>query len=288
MNLSGQQWVTTAAGVSMPGIIYGTAWKKERTAELVVQAVQTGFRGIDTAGQPKHYDEALVGEGLQTLSRQGITREALYLQTKYTPFSSQDPDLLPYDKTAPLAVQVAQSFAQSQKNLHTDYVDGLILHSPLASHEQTMEAWTAMEAIHDAGGACLLGISNCYDFGVMQALYTDARVKPVLVQNRFYKDTGYEVELRRWCVEQGVIFQSFWSLTGNKQILANITLHAMAERYHKTPAQIFFRYLSQVGIVPLTGTSSVQHMRDDLEIFEFTLAAEDIKQVELLLESSPE
>jgi diketogulonate reductase-like aldo/keto reductase len=99
--MSGQQWITTAAGVKMPGIIYGTAWKKEHTAELVVQAVQEGFRGIDTAGQPKHYNEALVGEGLQRLERQGIQRGDLYLQTKFTPLSSQDPDQLPYDKSAP-------------------------------------------------------------------------------------------------------------------------------------------------------------------------------------------
>lgn len=281
--MSGQPWITTAAGVNMPGIIYGTAWKKEHTAEWVVQAVQAGFRGIDTAAQPKHYDETLVGEGLQRLSRQGIAREALYLQTKYTPYSSQDPQQLPYDKHAPLAQQVAQSFVQSQKNLHTDYVDGLILHSPLASHTQTMEAWGAMEAIHQAGGARQLGISNCYDFGVMQALYAEARVKPALVQNRFYPETGYEVELRQWCAEHGVIFQSFWSLTGNKHILASTPLRALAEQYHKTPAQIFFRYLSQAGIVPLTGTTSAQHMQDDLGIFEFALAAEDCQQVEMLL-----
>ena len=63
--MSDQKWITTAAGVDMPRMIYGTAWKKERTAGLVVKALQAGFRGIDTAGQPKHYDEALVGVGLR-------------------------------------------------------------------------------------------------------------------------------------------------------------------------------------------------------------------------------
>jgi diketogulonate reductase-like aldo/keto reductase len=285
--LSSHQWLTTAAGVSMPGIIYGTAWKKERTAELVVNAIQTGFRGIDTAGQPKHYAEVLVGEGLQMLNRQGIEREALYLQTKFTPVSSQDPEQMPYDKSAPLKIQVAQSFAQSQKNLQTDYVDGLILHSPLASHAQTMEAWTAMEAIHQAGGARQLGISNCYDLSVMQALYADARVKPALVQNRFYKETGYEVDMRRWCASHGVIFQSFWSLTANEHILTSATLRDLAEQYYKNPAQIFFRYLTQTGVVPLTGTSSVQHMRDDLDIFEFTLTTNDLNAVGLLLKEIP-
>lgn len=285
--MSARPWVTTAAGVDMPGIIYGTAWKKERTAELVANAIRAGFRGIDTAGQPKHYAEALVGEGLQIAGRQGIKREALYLQTKFTPLSSQDPEQVPYDRNAPLEVQVAQSFAQSQKNLQTDYVDGLLLHTPLASHARTMEAWTALEDIHQAGGARQLGISNCYDMSVMQALYADARVKPTLVQNRFYKDTGYEMEMRRWCASHGVIFQSFWSLTANKDILASVTLSDLAEKYHKTTAQIFFRYLTQIGIVPLTGTSSEQHMREDLDIFEFALAIDDVSTVDSLLEEIP-
>ncbi len=274
------------SGVEIPGIIYGTAWKKERTADLVEKALLAGFRGIDTAGQPKHYDEALVGVGLQRAKQQGITRKSIYLQTKFTPLSSQDPDRVPYEPTAPVTVQVAQSFQSSQQNLHTNYVDCLILHSPLGSHELTMQAWQAMEDIHQSGGARLLGISNCYDFAVMQALYADASVKPAIVQNRFYKDTGYEVTLRNWCTEYGVIFQSFWSLTANPHILSSNTLQGLADEYQKTPAQIFFRYLHQAGIVPLTGTGSDHHMREDLAIFEFQLATEDFNRVTMLLNQS--
>ena len=281
--MSTQYWITSAAGVSMPGILYGTAWKKERTAELVLTALLAGFRGIDTAGQPKHYDEALVGVGLQRAKQQGIHREQVYLQTKFTPISSQDPERVPYDKSAPLDVQVAQAFTSSLQNLQTDYVDCLILHSPLSSHAQTLQAWQAMEAIHDVGGARQLGISNCYDFAVMQALYADARVKPAIVQNRFYQKTGYELTLRKWCAGQGVIFESFWSLTANPHILDSETVRGLAARYHKTRAQIFFRYLTQAGIIPLTGTTSEQHMREDLGIFEFSLADDDFTQVNSLL-----
>jgi diketogulonate reductase-like aldo/keto reductase len=281
-------WITSASGVEVPGIIYGTAWKKERTADLVEKALLTGFRGIDTACQPKHYDEALVGVGLQRARQQNIARESVYLQTKFTPLSGHDPEQVPYDKSAPLDVQVSQSFATSQQNLQTDYVDCLILHSPLASHELTLQAWRAMERIHDTGGARQLGISNCYDFSTIQALYADATVKPAIVQNRFYKDTGYEDALRNWCIEQEVIFQSFWSLTANPHILDSDVLHGLAEQYHKTRAQIFFRYLTQAGIVPLTGTSSEEHMQDDLAIFEFTLTADDFMKVNSLLTANPD
>src|SRR5215470_352892 len=94
----------------IPRIIYGTAWKKTRTAELVSMAVRCGFRGVDTACQPKHYDEAGVGAGIATCLDEGLRRADLFLQTKFTPLSGQDPNRVPYDPRAPLADQVAQSF----------------------------------------------------------------------------------------------------------------------------------------------------------------------------------
>ena len=283
MTVSTLPWITTAAGVNMPCLIYGTAWKKTDTADLVEQALLAGFRGIDTACQPKHYDEALVGVALQRVNQQGIPRENLYLQTKFTSLSGQDPARVPYDKSAPVDVQVAQSFATSQHNLQTDYVDGLILHSPYSTHAKTLHAWRAMESIQQAGGARQLGISNCYDLTVLQTLYKQAHVKPAIVQNRFYKDTGYDVALRQWCSAHGIIYQSFWSLTANPHILNSKTLQDLAAQYHKTAAQLFFRYLHQLGIVPLTGTKSPQHIQDDLGIFDFELATDDCEKLSAVL-----
>jgi len=278
-----QKWLTTSAGVKMPRIIYGTAWKKDRTADLVVRAIQTGFRGIDTACQPKHYNEPLVGTALQRLKDHGIEREALFLQTKFTPLSGQDPRQVPYDKNSPVELQVAQSFEASQKNLQTEYVDSLILHSPMATHMLSMKVWNAMEKIHKTGGARQLGISNCYNTDVIGSLHADANVKPAVVQNRFYQETGYDADLRHWCSNHGVIYQSFWTLTANPHVLTSNTVRTIARKYKKTEAQIFFRYLSHSGIVPLTGTTSEQHMREDLSIFDFELSSEDIKNVSLLL-----
>lgn len=278
-----QKWLTTSTGVKMPRIIYGTAWKKDRTADLVVQAIQAGFRGIDTAGQPKHYNEAQVGTALQRLKDHGIEREALFLQTKFTPLSGQDPRQVPYDQNAPVALQIAQSFETSQKNLQTEYIDSLVLHSPMAPHALLMTAWSAMEQIYKTGGARQLGISNCYHTEVIRSLYADADVKPAVVQNRFYRETGYDANLRSWCSNHGVIYQSFWTLTANPHILASNAVRTIAKTYQKTEAQIFFRYLSHSGIVPLTGTTSEQHMKEDLGIFDFALSPEDLKKVSLLL-----
>ncbi|RZB35670.1 MAG: hypothetical protein SRB2_02967 [Desulfobacteraceae bacterium Eth-SRB2] len=278
-----RKWLTTAAGVKMPRLIYGTAWKKERTADLVMKAIQAGFKGIDTACQPKHYDESLVGAALHRLKDHGIERETLFLQTKFTPLSGQDPKQVPYDKNSPIESQVVQSFDTSKKNLQTHYVDSLILHSPVAPHALMMKVWDAMETIQKTGGARQLGISNCYDTEVIRQLYADASVKPAVVQNRFYQETRYDADLRHWCSAHGVIYQSFWTLTANPHIIVSNIVRTIAQKYNKTEVQIFFRYLSQSGIVPLTGTCSEQHMREDLSIFDFELSSDNLKNVSHLL-----
>lgn len=267
--------VISSAGVAMPRLIYGTAWKKQRTAEWVALALEQGFRGIDTACQPKHYYEPGVGEALHAAFELGLGREQIYLQTKFTPLSGQDPQQVPYDPNAPLDQQVAQSFKKSLDNLHTDYLDGLVLHSPLAERQQLMTVWRAMENIVLSGGARQLGISNCYDPTVFKSLYEAATVKPAVLQNRFYADSHYDIELRKFCRAHNVIYQSFWTLTANPGILANAVIKTLAEGYRRSPAQILFRYLTQIGVVPLTGTTSEQHMRDDLAIFEFELKPDE-------------
>jgi diketogulonate reductase-like aldo/keto reductase len=266
-------FVTSAANVRSPRILYGTAWKKDDTESLVRTALLHGFRGIDTACQPKHYNEAGVGAGVATFlaSGDGLTREDLYLQTKFTSLGGQDPMRVPYDPKAPLAEQVRQSCAVSLRNLGTDYLDCVVLHSPFPSTRQTFEAWQIMESLVDAREVRQLGISNCYRLEELEALFASARLKPAVVQNRFYAQTGYDREIRAFCRQHGIIYQSFWTLSANPQVLSHRTVWELASQYGRTPAQILFRYLTQSDIVPLTGTRAVPHMREDLGIFEFEL-----------------
>jgi len=271
-----QEYYTTSENVKMPKIIYGTAWKKDRTEELVIKAIKLGFRGIDTACQPKHYNEPLVGKALEKLQKMGIERESIFLQTKFTSVNGQDPNNIPYDKNAPLETQVAQSFEVSKKNLKTKYVDSLVLHSPMGSTSLNNKVWLAMEKIYQEGGAKQLGISNCYDLNVLKELYKNSKVKPSVVQNRFYSQSGYDKELRAFCSDNGIIYQSFWTLTANPNILGSIELKTISEKFKKTTAQIFFRFLTQIGIAPLTGTCTEIHMKDDLNIFDFELSKKDI------------
>jgi diketogulonate reductase-like aldo/keto reductase len=255
----------------MPPIIYGTAWKKDRTRALVEQAIKQGFRGVDTACQPKHYHEPGVGEGLAACMNGELSRADIYVQTKFTSLAGQDPKRVPYDRRAGLAEQVAQSFEASLRNLRTSYIDCLVMHSPEDEFEQTMEVWRAMEALVDGGGVKQLGISNCYSLEALDALYGSANVKPVVLQNRFYDKTDYDREIRAFCRQHEIHYQSFWTLTANRHVLEHEKLETLASRYGRTPAQVLFRYLTQIGVVPLTGTTSEKHMREDLAIFEFEL-----------------
>jgi diketogulonate reductase-like aldo/keto reductase len=273
-----------ASSVPPPRILYGTAWKKADTPRLVTQAIQRGFRAIDTACQPKHYDEAGVGAGIAAaLASSGLARADLFVQTKFTPVSGQDPQALPYDPRAPLAEQVRQSFEVSLRNLRTDCLDSLVLHSPLPTQPQTLEVWRAMEALAESGRVRQLGLSNCHDLERFQALHRAARVKPAVLQNRFHDRTGYDTGLRAFCRDLGIAYQSFWTLTANPQVLAHATVAGLARRHGRTPEQVFFRYVTQRDVVPLTGTTSAKHMQEDLAIFDFTLDADELLEVDRCL-----
>jgi diketogulonate reductase-like aldo/keto reductase len=270
--------------MDMPPIIYGTAWKKERTEALVTQALREGYRGIDTACQPKHYHEPGVGAAIVAALRAGLfTRDQLYVQTKFTSLSGQDPKRVPYDPNAPLRDQIAQSFAASLRNLQVDYLDAWVLHSPMPRNDQTLEAWQAMEAFVDSGDVKRLGISNCYSLKTLETLHRSSRVKPSILQNRFYAESDYDIDLRAFCMREGITYQSFWTLTANPHLLEDETVRLLTLKYQRTPPQILFRYLTQLGVTPLTGTTSVQHMREDLSIFDFELTETEIKAITALL-----
>ena len=262
----------------MPKMMYGTAWKKEATTDHVINAIKAGFGGIDTACQPKHYREDLVGDALALFDR-----EELFIQTKFTPKEGQDPTSISYNPNDPLEKQVADSFEVSKHNLKTDYVNALVLHSPLFPSSNLYKVWGAMEEIYHRGEALELGMSNCYELSVLSKLHENATIKPTILQNRFYGDSGYDKEIRAWCRENGVQYQSFWSLTANPHILGSETLFHIAKAHQKSGVQIWYRFLTQIGITPLNGTTSTEHMKEDLSIFNFELSEVEVERIYQLL-----
>lgn len=265
----------------IPEFIYGTAWKKDATKELVLKALEAGFRGIDTANQPKHYSEASVGEALKSAFKAGRKREDLFVQTKFTPLDGHD-SRIPYDPDAELATQVGQSFSSSLKNLGVDYVDSYLLHSPLGSPdigEEDLEVWRALEQLHESKKARLIGVSNINALQLTH-LAERARVGPMLVQNRCYADRGWDNAVRRVCRAKGIIYQGFSLLTANSPFLRHPRVAGLCSKYGKTSAQVIFKFSQQIGILPLTGTSNESHMREDLGIGDFRLDGSEIESLE--------
>jgi diketogulonate reductase-like aldo/keto reductase len=281
--------IVSAFGVAMPRLLYGSAWKKERTSALVELALRSGFRGVDTACQPRHYHEPGVGEALAAVfGGELAARSEIYLQTKFTPFAGQDSNNVPYDPQASLTQQVRQSFEASLFNLRVPLVDGLVLHSPYPDDRDTLEVWRAMESLYDQALVRQLGVSNCYELTRLDALCQKVHIRPATIQNRFHAKSHYDREIRAFCDESGIIYQSFWTLTANVEILKSPEVADLAAAHERSPAQIFFRYLTQRDIVCLTGTSSKTHMAQDLSIFEFRLSATECEILDaLLLRSAP-
>ena len=222
------------SGIWVPKMIYGTAWKKERTAELVEKALLHGFVGIDTACQPKHYNEVGVGQGLHRAINNGVQRDSLFIQTKFTPVRGQDPNTIPYDPNTAIAQQIKTSCEVSLRNLGISIIDSLVLHSPLPRFEQTMEAWTAMEQLVNMGTVRQIGISNCYDLSLFEQLFSASSIPPSVLQNRFYQKTNYDVSLRRFCKKHRIVYQSFWTLTANPSLLLSQPIVTCASKYNKS------------------------------------------------------
>jgi diketogulonate reductase-like aldo/keto reductase len=269
---------------AIPDFLYGTAWKEDRTPALTELALRAGFRGIDTANQRRHYFEAGVGQGLAAAYRAGIvTRDELFLQTKFTYQNGQD-HRLPYDPSADVATQVAQSMKSSLEHLGTDRVDSYVLHGPASGHgwsEDDVEAWAAMVKERDAGRTRLIGVSNVSlrHLQQMEALRAEM---PAFVQNRCFARAGWDRGVRAFCGARDIVYQGFSLLTANVEVFHHRLVPGIAARLQATPAQVVFRFAQAVGMLPLTGTTDPEHMKQDLASRALTLTADEVRAIESL------
>ena len=270
------------AGIAVPSFVYGTAWKEDATEGLTRQALEAGFRGIDTANQRRHYHEAGVGAAVTRAIADGlVTRDELFLQTKFTYVGGQD-HRLPYDRRADEAAQVRQSLASSLEHLGVESIDSYVLHGPsqrVGLGNADHAVWRAMEALHAAGRTRFLGVSNV-GLDQLEALCRFAATPPAFVQNRCFARVGWDREVRAFCRERGIVYQGFSLLTANLNELRTRAFAELVRRVGATPAQVVFAFALQVGMQPLTGTTDPAHMREDLGAYDVTLSDEDVRRLE--------
>jgi diketogulonate reductase-like aldo/keto reductase len=164
----------------------------------------------------------------------------------------------------------------------TDVIDSYVLHGPSRSvglGAADGEAWRVVEEIHASGRARLLGVSNV-SAGQLEDLCDSARVPPRFVQNRCHAAHGWDRDVQAVCAAKGITYQGFSLLTANRHMLAHPDVQRIAARHRRTPAQIVFRFALGVGVVPLTGTTNADHVRQGLDAFDFRLAPQEVEQFE--------
>ncbi|PNP58080.1 hypothetical protein THARTR1_02238 [Trichoderma harzianum] len=250
--------------LKIPLLLYGTAWKEEKTAHLTETAVLKGFTCIDTANYPTAYDEKLTGDGIAAALKSGMKRSNLFIQTKFTPVYAHDPNKIPFNPDQNIEGQIIESVRQSLEHLQVDYLDSLLLHVPFENDNDNFVAWKVLETFvpHTIRS---LGVSN-FNLPQLEEVYSNATVKPAIVQNRFYKETRFDVGLREFCAERGITYQAYWMLRHNPEILASDILKSVAVKLNVEKELAFYvLVLGLGGTQVLDGTTNSQRMEQDLK-----------------------
>ena len=254
--------ITLNNGVKMPAIGYGVFRMKDpaECEEAVVQAIQSGYRLIDTAAA--YENEEAVGRAIR---RCGVPREELFVTTKLWITDTS------YEGAK-------RGFARSMERLGLDYVDLYLIHQP---YNDYYGAWRALEELYAAGKARVIGVDNFTPDKLADFVFWN-KVKPAvnLVEcNAFFQ----REEERRYMESQNIQMQAWSPLAaGQGRLFENETLRTLAATHNKTVAQIVLRWLVQRNIVPLVKSANPERMRENLDIFDFALTDAEMQQIAAL------
>ncbi|WP_076461552.1 aldo/keto reductase [Limosilactobacillus caccae] len=265
MNKNLQPQVKLNNGLLIPQLGLGV-WKtpNDQTAQTVEQAIINDYCLIDTAKQ--YGNEAGVGEGLKRgLAAAKRQRQDIFLTTKI--FNGDQGD---YDK-------LRAAFNQQLVALGTDYVDLLLLHWPV--NDKYNESWRALEDIYRDGQAKAIGVCN-FNVERLQDLLDHATIKPAINQIEF-SPLIHQPEIVKICQENDIKVEA-WSPLGNGRLLANPLIAKLAEKYHKTPAQVILRWAIQQGIIVITKTTHANRMVENAAVFDFAISPADMEAIDQL------
>eukprot|EP00547_Thalassionema_nitzschioides_P010703 CAMPEP_0194259876 /NCGR_PEP_ID=MMETSP0158-20130606/44601_1 /TAXON_ID=33649 /ORGANISM="Thalassionema nitzschioides, Strain L26-B" /LENGTH=336 /DNA_ID=CAMNT_0038999843 /DNA_START=89 /DNA_END=1096 /DNA_ORIENTATION=- len=249
-------------------LMYGTKSGNEQTAQLVKDAIHSGFRHVVTGGHHQAHNESGVGQGWRDSL---VPRQDLFLQTCFVPWDGKDFQKQATDPESTLATieeQVRLSIETSLRNLQTDYLDVVLFHNfraKLYPYDQMIKAWRVLEDYVKQGTIRHLGISSVHDATYLERIMRDAIVKPEIIQNRFHSNRGYDVELHETFMKYNLQVQRFWLLNGSSG--GGRKNSDMALKKNLTPAQLMLAFVMSFGSQTcLVGTHNLEHMKQDVDI----------------------
>ena len=255
------EYKTLNNGVSMPMVGLGVYNIPERDTQRVVEdAISVGYRSIDTAAM--YYNERGVGDAVRAC---GIPREELFITTKICDSC--------YSRE-----QTLRTVDHSMHELGLDYADLMLIHWPVGN---PTVMWQTLEELYKQGLFRAIGVSNFYP-NTFPKIVDGAEVMPVvnqceahvLYQQRKMQDylKPYNVALEAWSP----------LAEGRHDIFKNETLIAIGEQYGKTAAQVALKFLVQNGIIIIPKTTHVERMKENIDLFDFTLTEDDLKEIRKL------
>jgi 2,5-diketo-D-gluconate reductase A len=256
-------FITLNNGVKMPVLGFGTMSLNGAMGEnSVAEAISLGYRLLDTA--TTYGNEEAVGKGIK---KSGIDRKELFITTKLWV------DDMGYEKAK-------KAFEVSLKKLGVDYIDLYLIHRPRPRAE-IKGSWKAMEELYKAGKIKAIGVSN-FDAEQLEELLSYAEVKPAVNQIETHP-FFHQFEAQELLQKLGIQMEAWSPLAGGRNdIFNNPVLAAIGKKYNKSNAQVALRWITQRGIITIPRTSERAYMLENLNIFDFKLDDDDLKQIATL------
>ncbi|WP_043536439.1 aldo/keto reductase [Saccharomonospora cyanea] len=255
--------ITLNTGAAMPQLGYGVFQvPPDQVVEPVLEALRAGYRSIDTAAV--YGNEEGVG---RAIAESGVAREDLFVTTKLWN------DKQGYDSTL-------AAFDESLTHLGLDYVDLYLIHWPVPSQDRYVDTWKAMQRLHAEGRAKAIGVSN-FQIPHLRRLLDETDVVPAVNQIELHPNLPQE-QLRAFHAEHGIATEAWSPLGQGKGLLDDTTLASLADKYGRTPAQIVLRWHLQLGNVTIPKSVTPSRIKQNIEVFDFELSAEDVATITAL------
>ncbi|MFJ7969810.1 aldo/keto reductase [Psychrobacillus sp. NPDC096389] len=260
-----QSTTTLNNGIEMPWLGLGV-FKVEEGQELVdavKAAIKHGYRSIDTAAI--YGNEVGVGQGIrEAMEEADIAREDLFITSKV--WNSE----LGYEKTI-------AAYEESLSKLGLEYLDLYLIHWPVEG--KYSDAWRALETLYKEGRVKAIGVSN-FQIHHLENLMKDAKIKPMINQVEYHPRLTQK-DLKSFCKENNIQLEA-WSPLMQGQLLENVELQEIANKYGKSVAQVILRWDLQNGVITIPKSTKAHRIAENADVFDFELTEEDMKHIESL------